>query len=1031
MHISRLFILKPVATTLTMIALLLSGIIAYQLLPISALPEVDYPTLRVLTTFPGASPDVVETTITAPLEQEFGQMAGLDNLSSNSSAGISVITLRFGLNIDLSVAEQEVQAAITAATNLLPSDLPAPPVYNKVNPADTPILTLAIKSNGLPLTKLHDLVDTRVAQKIAQTSGVGLVTLSGGQLPAVRITAQPTALATHKLNLEDIRSLITESNLNESKGNLDGPKRSVQLDANDQLKTAEQYRSLILKSENNAVLRLQDVASITNGSENDRLAAWANLNQAMLINVKKQPGANVIDVVDSVKALLPKLTSTLPKNIDVSILMDQTNTIRSAISDVQKELIFSIGLVILVTFLFLHKPSATIIPSIAVPLSLVGTLGVIYLAGFTINTLTLMALTIATGFVVDDAIVMLENIARYIEEGETPLNAALKGSKQIGFTLISLTLSLIAVLIPLLFMADVVGRLFREFAITLAVAIFMSLIISLTLTPMMCAKLLKAPKENHKENKFHQLTDYWLNSVINKYSQLLSWSLVHPKVILSIIGSTLLLTVGLYLFISKGFFPIQDTGQVIGFLRGDKSVSYQAMQPKIKQYRDSILQNPSVKSVAGFIGGRGGLTNSFLILRLKSRSERNLGVTEIINQLKKNFPKVPGAQLVLVPDQDLHVGKSQGGSSDNEYLLLSSDVDLLMKWLPKVANAFRELPELTDIDANGLGGTLQQKLIVNRSKAKKLGIDMSLVTGLLDNSFSERQISTIYKKSNEYQVVMELSHKYTQSEKILQQLKVITDEGTVVPLASFSHWESGLESDAVMHRGQFAAENIGFSLAKGVSLNQGINAIEKTIADLNLPIEIRGELGGTSALFKQTQNNQSWMILLAIGAVYLVLGVLYESYIHPITILSTLPSAGLGALVALEVFKSEFTLISLLGLFFLIGLVKKNAILMVDAALEFERNGNISPKEAIKKACLLRFRPILMTTLSALLGALPLVLSNADGSEIYKPLGITVIGGLIMSQFLTLYSTPVIYVYFDRMATRFSRKQNKASKVSI
>ncbi|MBU2323535.1 MAG: efflux RND transporter permease subunit, partial [Gammaproteobacteria bacterium] len=939
MNASRLFILRPVATTLLMIAIFLSGVIAYRLLPVSALPEVDYPTIRVMTLYPGASPDVMTSAVTAPLERQFGQMAGLKQMSSASSGGASVITLRFNLDMALDVAEQEVQAAINGATNLLPSDLPAPPVYNKVNPADTPVLTLAIRSETLPLPQVFDLVDTRLAQKLAQTSGVGLVTLAGGQRPAVRIRVNPQALAAYGLNLSDVRSLITASNVNQPKGNFDGPTRVSQLDANDQLRSPEEYRELVLSYQNGAPLRLKDVAEIIDGAENDRLAAWANRSEAVLVNVQRQPGANVIDVVDRIQALLPSLTEGLPASVEVSVLTDRTQTIRAAVRDVQHELLLAIILVVLVTFLFLRKLSATLIPSIVVPLSLIGTFGVMYLAGFTINNLTLMALTIATGFVVDDAIVMLENIARHLEEGETPLNAALKGARQIGFTLVSLTISLIAVLIPLLFMADVVGRLFREFAITLAVAILISLVVSLTLTPMMCARLLKHEPEA-EQSRFYRASGAFLDRLVAGYGRWLTWVLRHQPLTLLVAIGTMGLTVLLYLAVPKGFFPAQDTGVIQGISEAPQAISFRAMSERQQRLAEVILKDPAVVSLSSYIGVDGDnptLNSGRMLINLLPHAERDLTASQVIERLRPELAKLSGIELFMQPVQDLSI-EDRVSRTQFQFSMETPDQALLEEWVPKLVSALREQPQLTDVASDLQTRGLQVYLAIDRDMAGRLGVSVADIDDALYDAFGQRQISTIYTQASQYRVVLESAEGGRIGPAALQQIHVATTDGSQVPLSSLARIEERAASLLINHIGQFPAATLSFNLASGVSLGEAVAVIEQVQQDIALPAGIQTQFQGAAEAFRASLSSTLLLILAAIVTMYIVLGVLYESYIHPITILSTLPSAGVGALLALLLTGNDLGLIAIIGIILLIGIVKKNAIMMIDFALEAERH---------------------------------------------------------------------------------------------
>ncbi|WP_278445867.1 MdtB/MuxB family multidrug efflux RND transporter permease subunit [Stutzerimonas kunmingensis] len=1018
MNISRLFILRPVTTTLSMIAILLAGLIAYKLLPVAALPQVDYPTIRVMTLYPGASPEVMTSAVTAPLERQFGQMPGLEQLSSTSSGGASVITLRFSLDVALDVAEQEVQAAINAANNLLPNDLPAPPVYNKVNPADTPVLTLAVTSESLPLPKLHDLVDTRMAQKLAQINGVGMVSIAGGQRPAVRIRTNPEALAAYGLSLADVRSLITSSNVNQPKGNFDGPTRVSMLDANDQLKTPEEYAELILTYEDGAALRLKDVADIIDGAENERLAAWANDSQAVLLNVQRQPGANVIDVVERIQALLPEVTASMPAGLDVVVLTDRTQTIRAAVTDVQHELMLATFLVVMVTFVFLKKLSATVIPSIAVPLSLVGTFAVMYVCGFSLNNLTLMALTIATGFVVDDAIVMLENIARHLEEGETPLNAALKGAKQIGFTLISLTFSLIAVLIPLLFMQDVVGRLFREFAITLAVAILISLVVSLTLTPMMCAKLLKPQAAAEAKPD-------WVERLIGGYSRWLTWVLRHQTLTLLVAVATLGLTVVLYLAVPKGFFPVQDTGVIQGISEAPQSISFRAMSERQQALARVILADPAVDSLSSYIGVDGDnvtLNSGRLLINLKPHGERDLTASQIIDRLRPELAKVPGIELYLQPVQDLSI-EDRISRTQFQFSLETPDGELLQEWTPRLVEALRERPELTDVASDLQSNGLQIYLGIDRDAAARLGIQVADITDALYDAFGQRQISTIFTQASQYRVVLEAEAGNRIGPQALEQLFVQSEGGTPVRLSSLATLEQRNAPLLINHIGQFPAVTLSFNLASGVSLGKAVEVIEAVEQEIGLPAGIQTRFQGAAEAFRASLSSTLLLILAAVVTMYIVLGVLYESYIHPITILSTLPSAAVGALLALLLTGNDLGLIAIIGIILLIGIVKKNAIMMIDFALEAERQQGMSPQDAIYHAALLRFRPILMTTLAALFGAIPLMLASGSGAELRQPLGLVLVGGLLLSQLLTLFTTPVIYLFFDRLGQRFGRRR--------
>ncbi|RSC25683.1 MdtB/MuxB family multidrug efflux RND transporter permease subunit [Pseudomonas putida] len=1021
MNISRLFILRPVATTLSMLAIVLAGLIAYKMLPVAALPQVDYPTIRVMTLYPGASPQVMTSAVTAPLERQFGQMPGLSQMASTSSGGASVLTLRFNLDMNMDVAEQQVQAAINAASNLLPSDLPAPPVYNKVNPADTPVLTLAISSGTLPLPKLNDLVDTRVAQKIAQISGVGMVSIAGGQRQAVRIKVNVDALAANGLNLDDVRTLIGASNVNQPKGNFDGPTRVSMLDANDQLRSPDEYANLILKYNNGAPLRLKDVAEIVDGAENERLAAWANENHAVLLNIQRQPGANVIEVVDRIKQMLPSITDNLPAGLDVSVLTDRTQTIRAAVRDVQHELLFAIALVVMVTFVFLRRVSATIIPSIAVPLSLIGTFGVMYLAGFSINNLTLMALTIATGFVVDDAIVMLENISRHIEEGETPMQAALKGARQIGFTLISLTFSLIAVLIPLLFMADVVGRLFREFAITLAVAILISLVVSLTLTPMMCARLLKREPKEEEQSRFYRASGAWIDWLIERYSHALTWVLKHQPLTLLVAVASLALTVFLYIIVPKGFFPVQDTGVIQGISEAPQSISFSAMSERQQALSKVILQDPAVQSLSSYIGVDGDnatLNSGRLLINLKPHAERDVTASQVISRLQPQLDRLVGIRLFMQPVQDLSI-EDRVSRTQYQFSLSSPDPDMLAEWSGKLVHALQQRPELTDVASDLQDKGLQVYLVIDRDMASRLGITVAQITNALYDAFGQRQISTIYTQASQYRVVLQSQAAASIGPQALESIHVKATDGGQVRLSALARIEQRQAQLAISHIGQFPAVMMSFNLGQGVSLGEAVQVIEQVQQDIGMPLGVQTRFQGAAEAFQASLSSTLLLILAAVVTMYIVLGVLYESYIHPVTILSTLPSAAVGALLALLLSGNDLGMIAIIGIILLIGIVKKNAIMMIDFALEAERHQGMTPREAIYQAALLRFRPILMTTLAALFGALPLMLATGSGAELRQPLGLVMVGGLLVSQVLTLFTTPVIYLYFDRLARRW------------
>ncbi|WP_374288071.1 MdtB/MuxB family multidrug efflux RND transporter permease subunit [Pseudomonas fluvialis] len=1014
MNISRPFILRPVATTLCMLALLLAGLLAYRLLPVSALPQVDYPTIRVMTLYPGASPQVMGSAVTVPLERQFGQMPGLAQMSSSSSGGASVITLRFALELSMDVAEQQVQAAINAASNLLPNDLPTPPLYNKVNPADTPVLTLAITSEHVPLPRVHDLVDTRMAQKLAQVSGVGLVSLAGGQRPALRIRVNPQALASYGMTLSDVRQLVNAANVNQPKGNFDGPTKVSMLDANDQLRSPQDYAELILGYQDGATLRLRDVAQIIDGAENQRLAAWAKQNRAVLLNIQRQPGANVIEVVERVQALLPQLQASLPGGLQVTVLTDRTQTIRAAVRDVQHELLLAIALVVMVTFVFLRRLSATLIPSIVVPLSLVATFAVMHLAGFSLNNLTLMALTIATGFVVDDAIVMLENITRYLEQGETPLNAALKGARQIGFTLISLTFSLIAVLIPLLFMQDVVGRLFREFAITLAVAILISLLVSLSLTPMMCARLLKTGRQ-HADAE-----DDWLSRLIAGYARGLQWVLGHQRLTLATALATLGLTVLLYLALPKGFFPVQDTGLLQGISEAPQSISFQAMSERQQRLSEVILADPAVASLSAYIGVDGDnstLNSGRLLINLKPHGEREVSAQQVIDRLRPALAGVPGIELFLQPVQDLSI-EDKVSRTQYQFSLESPDSALLHEWAPRLLAALQAQPALRDVSNDQQEQGLQVYVEIDRDAAARLGVSVSSITDALYDAFGQRQISTVFTQSSQYRVVLESAEASQAGPQALEQLHVAGSGGVPVPLASLARFEQRPAALVINHIGQFPAVSFSFNLAPGLALSDALQALEEARQASGLPEGVEIRLQGAAQAFQASLSSTLWLILAAVLTMYIVLGVLYESYIHPITILSTLPSAAVGALLALLLDGSELGLIAIIGIILLIGIVKKNAIMMIDFALEAQREQGMSAEQAIYQAALLRFRPILMTTLAALFGAVPLMLASGSGAELRQPLGLVMVGGLIASQLLTLFTTPVIYLFFDRLSQR-------------
>jgi multidrug efflux pump len=1019
---SRPFILRPVATSLLMAAILLTGFIAYQMLPVSALPEVDYPTIQVVTFYPGASPDVTSSAITAPLERQFGELPGLNQMTSISSGGSSIITLQFVLNLNIDVAEQEVQAAINAAQTYLPAGLPAPPIYSKSNPADAPILTLAISSKNLPLSQVEDYTDTRLAQKIAQVTGVGLVTISGGQKPSIRIQVNPAKLLAYGINLEDVRSALQQTSVNQALGNFDGVHQAYEINANDQLLTSKDYQSVVVAYRNGAPVVLSDVAKVIDGVENTKLAAWKNSTPAVILNIQRQPGANIIQVVDRVKKLLPQLKANLPASVDVSILTDRTTTIRASVRDVKFSLMLTVALVVMVIFLFLRNVSATIIPSVAVPLSLVGTLGVMYLLGYSLNNLTLMALTISTGFVVDDAIVMIENIFRYIEQGEKPLQAALKGAEQIGFTIISLTVSLIAGLIPLLFMGDVVGRLFREFAVTLSVTILVSAAVSLTLTPMMCSRLLKAKADQKKRGRFYEASERVWDRVITFYSQTLQWVLKRQRATLVVAVATLAATILLYVIVPKGFFPVQDTGVIQGISEADESVSFSAMAVRQQALAQVILQDPAVESLSSFIGVDGintTLNSGRILINLKPLEERKISASAVMRRLQPELAKVDGITLYMQPIQDLTV-EDRVSQTQYQYTLEDANADELNQWTTKLLARLQTLPELRDMATDQQTHGLQARLVIDRVTASRLGITPQAIDNALYDAFGQRQISTLFTQLNQYHVILETLPDFQRNPSKLNDIYVLSTSGTAVPLGAFTHFESGTAPLSINHQGQFPAVTISFNLAPGVALGEATKAIENEQKKLGIPLSVQASFQGTAQAFIASLSNEPLLILAAIVTVYLILGVLYESYIHPITILSTLPSAGAGAILALLISGTELGVVALIGIILLIGIVQKNAIMMIDFALDLERKEKKPPQEAIYQACLLRLRPILMTTFAAMFGGLPLALGNGVGSELRKPLGIAIVGGLIVSQVLTLYTTPVIYLYFSRLAARFS-----------
>jgi multidrug efflux pump len=1027
---SQPFILRPVATTLLMIAIMLSGMLAFRFLPVAALPEVDYPTIQVQTFYPGASPDVMTSSVTAPLEVQFGQMPNLNQMSSVSSAGASVITLQFGLTISLDVAEQEVQAAINAAGNLLPADLPAPPIYAKVNPADAPILALGLTSKTMPLTQVEDFVDTRLAQKISQLPGVGLVSISGGQRPALRIRADIRKLAAYGLNIDDLRTTLGNANINTPKGNFDGAMRAYTINANDQIRNAADYKSLIVAYKNGSPVRLSDVGDVIDGAQNDKLGAWMNETSAIILNIQRQPGANVISVVEGIKALLPQLQASLPAAIDVNILTDRTVTIRASVEDVEFELTLAVILVVLVIFVFLRNARATLIPSLSVPLSLVGTLGAMYLFGFSLNNLSLMALTIATGFVVDDAIVVIENISRYLEEGDTPLQAALRGSEQIGFTIISLTVSLIAVLIPLLFMGDVVGRLFREFAITLSVTILISAVVSLTLVPMACAKLLKPETETH-ENAFQRYSREGFDWIIEVYGRMLNWVLDRQTFVLIVALGTFALTALLYVVIPKGFFPLQDTGVIQAISEAPQSVSYAAMAERQQQLASTILRDPDVESLSSFIGVDGTnttLNSGRLLINLKSRDQRKSDIATVMQRLKNSTASLTGITLYMQPVQDLTI---EGTVSRTQYQFIIQDADpvQLAEWAPKLVDKLRQLPQLADVASDISNQGLSIFVEIDRDQAARFGITPATVDNALYDSYGQRIVSTIFTNSNQYRVILEADPSLQTSLRSLSDIYLPSSVGGApVRLDVIAKMREETAPLQVSHLGQFPASTISFNLAPGASLGEAVTAIKQAQIDISQPLSVITSFQGAALAFQSSLSNQLFLILAAIVTVYIVLGVLYESFIHPVTILSTLPSAGIGALLALMAAGDDLTIVAIIGIILLIGIVKKNAIMMIDFALDAERNEGKPPREAIFQACLLRFRPILMTTMAAVLGALPLMLGTGAGSELRHPLGISIVGGLLLSQLLTLFTTPVIYLWFDRLARRFAGTSGAASQ---
>ncbi|WP_223532051.1 efflux RND transporter permease subunit [Pseudomonas sp. GL-RE-20] len=1021
MNLSGPFIKRPVATMLLSLAIMLLGGVSFGLLPVSPLPQMDFPVIVVQASLPGASPEVMASTVATPLERSFGSIAGVNTMSSRSSQGSTRVILQFDLDRDINGAAREVQAAINASRTLLPSGMRSMPTYKKVNPSQAPIMVLSLTSDVLEKGQLYDLASTILSQSLSQVQGVGEVQIGGSSLPAVRIELEPQSLNQYGVALDDVRNTIANANVRRPKGSVEDDQRLWQVQANDQLEKAKDYESLIIHYNGGAALRLKDVAKVSDGVEDRYNSGFFNDDAAVLLVINRQAGANIIETVKEIKAQLPALQAVLPASVKLNLAMDRSPVIKATLHEAEMTLLIAVALVILVVFLFLGNFRASLIPTLAVPVSLVGTFAVMYLYGFSLNNLSLMALILATGLVVDDAIVVLENISRHIDEGVRPMRAAYLGAQEVGFTLLSMNVSLVAVFLSILFMGGIIESLFREFSITLAAAIVVSLVVSLTLTPMLCARWLKphTPGQENRLQRWSRRANDWM---VGKYATSLDWVLRHKRLTLLSLFVTIGVNIALYVVVPKTFLPQQDTGQLIGFVRGDDGLSFSVMQPKMEIFRRAVLKDEAVESVAGFIGGNNGTNNAFMLVRLKPIKERSISAQKVIERLRKEMPKVPGAQLMLMADQDLQFGGGrEQTTSQYSYILQSGDLGALRQWYPKVVTALRALPELTAIDAREGRGARQVTLIVDRDQAKRLGVDMDMVTAVLNNAYSQRQISTIYDSLNQYQVVMEVNPKYAQDPITLKQVQVITADGARIPLSTIAHYENSLENDRVSHEGQFASESIAFDMAEGVTVEQGSAAIERAIAKVGLPEDVIAKVAGTANAFAATQKSQPWMILGALVAVYLVLGVLYESYIHPLTILSTLPSAGVGALLSIYALGGEFSLISLLGLFLLIGVVKKNAILMIDLALQLERNQGMAPLESIRSACLQRLRPILMTTLAAILGALPLLLSRAEGAEMRQPLGLTIIGGLIFSQVLTLYTTPVVYLYLDKLRHRFNK----------